>query len=110
METYGITDLGTWLQNQQGQVFRVLTYKKVWTPYEQDKKFSDESIYEEGGYYLFAYITNAIEVSEGTLLELSEVTQNDDGTWEDDHRKHYKLLTDIKLEKIDGDNEDIEED
>ncbi len=111
METFGITDIGTWIQAQEGQVFRLLTYKKVWTPYEMDKKYSDESIFEEGGYYVFVYITNAIETPEGTLLELSEVEQDyDNGTWKDNHIKHYRLLKDIKLTKYDIDNEEIEED
>ena len=110
MKTFGITDLGTWLQDNRGQVFRILTYRKIWTPYEQDKKYSDESIYEEGDYYLFAYITNAIEVPEGTLLELSEVVQNEDGTWDYDHKKYYKLLKDIRLELVDFDNGYEEED
>ena len=104
METFGITDLGTWIQDQEGQIFRLLTYKKVWTPYEMDKKYSDESQFEEGGYYKFVYITNAIEVPEGTLLELSEVMQEDDGSWIDEHIKHYRLLSDIRLEKLDIDN------
>lgn len=104
MKTFGITDIGTWIQDNKDQVYRILTYRKVWTPYEIDKKYSDESIFEEGEYYLFARITNAIEVPEGTLLELTEVVQGDDGIWIDNHFTHYKLLSSIKLEKTGFDN------
>lgn len=114
METFGITDIGTWIQSQEGQVFRLLTYKKVWTPYEMENKFMDESEYENGGYYKYVYITNAIETPEGTLLELSEVEEAEEGydncLWEDCHIKHYKLLKDIELVKYDVDNTEIRED
>lgn len=109
MKTFGITDLGTWLQDNNNKIFRFLTYKKVYTPYEQDKKFIDESMYEEGGYYKFAYITNAIEVPEGTLLELSEVTRNENEDWKDTGIKYYKLLSDINLEMANFDNKYEEE-
>ena len=45
-----MTDFETFLQDNSETIFRYFKYKKVWTPYELDKKFSDESIYENGGY------------------------------------------------------------
>lgn len=49
MNTFdGITDLETWLIDYADEtIFRLWVYKSIFTPYEQDKKYVDESIYED---------------------------------------------------------------
>ena len=43
-------DIHTWLSDVGGErVFRMWVFKKMFTPYEQDEKFSDESVYIEIG-------------------------------------------------------------
>ena len=42
------TDLDTWmLDNSDERIFRVWKYKKVFTPLEQDKKYIDQSMFED---------------------------------------------------------------
>ena len=95
-----------WIKSEQGQVFRYLIYKKVYTPYELDSKFTDESEFENGGYYNYVYITNAIEIPGDIILELSELEQNyDDGSWNELGIKHYFKLSEIKLSKCNNDND-----
>lgn len=105
MQDLEITNIGTWSRDLEGQVFRYLTYKKNWTPYEMDKKYSDESEFEEGGYYRFAYITNVIEIPGDVLIEFTELSQGDfEGQFEDAGFKQYRRLSEIKLERFDIDN------
>lgn len=102
------TNIGTWIHDsQEGQIFRYCVYKKVWTPYEQDKKFSDESQFENGGYWKYAIITNVIEIPNDVLLEFEEVEREDYdcGPFKPIGCKSYYKLSDICLEKCDEDNE-----
>lgn len=73
-----ITDMLTWLLDNDDRIFRYLVYKKVFTPYEQEKAFMDESEYENGGYYTMCIIEEAIDLGNGDhLLGLREIA--DDG-------------------------------
>lgn len=100
------TNIGTWVHDLDNQVFRYTIYKKVYTPYEQQKCFSDESEFENGGYYNYAYITNVIEIPNDLLLELEELEQIiDDNKFEPLGIKTYVKLSEIRLYKYDCDNE-----
>jgi len=55
------------ISENKGVEFRYLVIKKMFTPYEQSKKFFDESIYENTEYN-FAYITKVITLPDGDLL------------------------------------------
>ena len=106
---YGITDIGTWLEDNKRKIFRYNVYKKVWTPKEMESKYIDESIFEDGGYTRTAYITNAIEIPNDVILELDEVTED----WDENNvtftkrlgTKNYYKLSDICLCINDSDNE-----
>ena len=50
-----MTDFDTFVLDNQDKIFRYYKYVRVWTPFELDKKYSDESIFENGGYAKFAY-------------------------------------------------------
>lgn len=103
-----ITNIGTWIHDLDEEIFRFLTYKKVWTPYENEHKFSDESEYEEGGCWKFGKIINAIEIPNDVLLEIREYVQYEEFTsFQDTGRTLYKRLSEIRLEKFDIDNENF---
>lgn len=100
------TNIGTWVHDlQEGQIFRYCVYKKVFTPYEQDKKFSDEPIFEDGGYWNYAYITNVIEIPNDILIEFDELYE-EDGDFKSRCFKTYRKLSDIQLVKYEKDNEE----
>ena len=96
-KTYGITDFGSWLLDNQDKMFRILVYKKVYTPYEQDKKFSDESIYENGGYYDHGFIVEAMEIPGDILIGVSLC--NSDNSEDLGIVKYYRL-SEIRLSRV----------
>ena len=107
-KTYGITDIGTWWNDEaKNKVFRYLTYKKVYTPYEQDKKFVDESMFEDD--YHFGVISNIVEIPNDVLIEFEDgyFDWKISNIFQFTGMKSYKKLSDISLEQYDKDNEDI---
>ena len=46
-----ISSLEKWLENSKDKIFSIWRIKEIFTPYEQDKKFSDENIWENAGEY-----------------------------------------------------------
>lgn len=105
-----MTDFDTFVIDNQGKIFRYYKYVKVWTPFELDKKYSDESIFENGGYAEFCYIRQAIELPDGDILLKLEITHNpdDDALYQDEDELDtiykYEKLSDIVLEEYVGDN------
>lgn len=105
-----MTDFDTFILDNSNKIFRYYKYKRVWTPFELDKKYSDESIFENGGYTEFVYIRQAIELPDGDILLKMEVTHNPDDDIlyqdqdEDDILFKYEKLSDIVLEEYVGDN------
>ena len=72
-------------------IFRMWEYKRMFTPYEQSEKFSDESLYVNTECE-FVYIKDVITLPDGDLLlAISPVDLN--GYIE------YHKLSDISLEK-----------
>ena len=61
------TDMETWFLDNSDRIYRFVVYKKLFTPYEQDKKFSDESQFEDTN-YRFGFIEEAIELGQGEWL------------------------------------------
>lgn len=41
-----MTDFETFILDNRGRVFRMWVYKRMFTPYEQEQKYIDESVYE----------------------------------------------------------------
>jgi hypothetical protein len=88
-----------------------VVYKKVYTPYEQEKKYSDESEFENGGCYTIAQIVNIMEVPNDILIEF-EILSDTNGflPFEKIGVRQYYKLSDIKLLRFESDNsEDCEE-
>lgn len=106
-----MTDMETFLLDNQDKIFRYYKYKKVWTPFELDKKYSDESMFENGGYAEFVYVRQAIELPDGDVLLKLELTHNpeDDILYQDEEDNEtiykYEKLSDIVLEECSIDNE-----
>ena len=105
-----MTDMETFILDNMNKIFRYYKYVKVWTPYELDKKYSDESIFENDGYAEFCYIRQAIELPDGDVLLKLEITHSpdDDALYQDESELDiiykYEKLSDIVLEEYVGDN------
>ena len=105
-----MTDFDTFVLDNQDKIFRYYKYVRVWTPFELDKKYSDESIFENGGYAEFAYIRQAIELPDEDVLLKLEITHSpeDDILYQDEDNDRiykYEKLSDIVLEEYSSDNE-----
>lgn len=105
------TNIGTFFLDNNDKFFRLLVYRKVYTPYEVDKKYSDESMFESDSYEL-CKITKVIETAGDVLLECS--IYYEDYLEQEDHslqkkliysgKKEYYKLSEIKLTYFDNDN------
>ena len=91
------TDMETWLSDNSDRIYRFMVYKKLFTPYEQEQKFSDERQFEDT-HYRFGFIEEAIELGHGEwLLGLREII---DGEVYD---INYFKLSDIQLSYFEQD-------
>lgn len=66
-------DLETWIIDNSDKFYSVKKYMKVYTPYEYDKKYSDETRYE---WEKTCKIKEAIEIPNDVLLGLQEYFDN----------------------------------
>ena len=109
-EEHMIKNMETWVAEHKDTVFRYLVYRKIWTPYEMDEKFSDESEYTSN-LYDFGKIVDAIYLGNGKwFVGLSAV---DSETKEEisPKRIEYYNLDEIRLCVFENDEEtDDEED
>ena len=97
------TDMETWFSDNSDRIYRFMVYKKLFTPYEQEQKFSDESQFEDT-HYRFGFIEEAIELGHGEwLLGLREII---DGEVYD---INYFKLSDIQLSYFEQDQNMLSE-
>lgn len=89
-----------WLDDGQDRLFRLLVYKRMFTPYEQENKFMDESEYEDT-HYKFVYIREVIDLGNGDYL-LGVQEKYDDAIF--DGLEYYRL-SEIRLSYIPADVE-----
>lgn len=104
-----ITDLETWLIDNDERIYRYLVYKRMFTPYEQQRAFEDETIFEDD-YYTLAKITEAIDLGNGEWL-LGFTSVDRDTLRINQYTEYYKL-SEIRLSYF-GDEKkirDVEED
>lgn len=78
-------------------VFRLWERKQIFTPYEWDKKFSDQSTYENDE-CLHVCISDTIELPDGDLLLITHEPELES------YLSYYKL-SEISLAKSDSDTE-----
>lgn len=100
-----ITDFETWLLDESDtRIFRYCIYKRVYTPLEQEKKYTDESEFEDGGMYTMAKIEEAIDMGNGNwMLGMREIYE--DGCVSKNIK--YVMLNEIRLWSFDED-QDVE--
>ena len=92
-------DIHTWLSDVgEERVFRMWVFKKMFTPYEQDKKFSDESVYEDD-VCKYVMIKELIELPDGDLLIGFQDADSDNL-----YLEYYKL-SEIRLDYCQSDKE-----
>ena len=70
-----ITDFETWLLDYGDRLYRYLVYKRMFTPYEQQHAFEDESVYEDTHYEL-CQIAEAIDLGGDWLLGLRTIGED----------------------------------
>ena len=92
-------DIHTWLSDVgEERVFRMWVFKKMFTPYEQDEKFSDESVYVDDT-CKFVMIKELIELPDGDLLIGFQDADSDNL-----YLEYYKL-SEIRLDYCQSDKE-----
>lgn len=101
-----VTDMETWLADYGDRIFRFLVYKKMFTPYEQEQKFMDETQFEDTHYSL-GYIEEAIDLGGDWLLGFRRVFEDES---EASGLVEYYKLSDIQLAYYEGDQNLSEED
>lgn len=94
------TDMETWGYDNSDRIYRFLVYKKLFTPYEQERKFEDESQFEDI-HYRFGLIKEAVELGNGEwLIGFREIID-----YEVCGYISYFKLSDIQLSYFDGDQD-----
>lgn len=102
MNNVSILDFGSWISKNYGKIFRYLVYKKLFTPYEQQQAFFDESIYE-GSCYSYGIIEEAISLGDGKwFLGIRRVYEDNEIG---DIIEYYRL-DEIKIEYFEYDNQE----
>ena len=94
-----------YFEDNKDKVFRYVIYKRMFTPYEQDKKFSDASIYEDD-FFTHCKIKNVLPLGEDDfILEAERVFSDDEEydpetcTWTE-----FVKFSEIRLSCFDRDN------
>lgn len=102
--------MSEWAADCRGAVFRYLTYKRLFTPYEQENKFMDESQFEDI-HYDFGRLEGVVDLGSGDMLlifrELLDGVDPSSGedAWEETGMTVYRRLSDIQLYQFDCDTE-----
>lgn len=89
-----MTDFETWILDNKDRVYRYWIYKRMFTPYELNSKFVDESEFVTME-CLFGMIREAIELPDGDIL-LGFIDPEDYNTGRDLYVAYHKL-SEIKL-------------
>ena len=63
----GYDNIAQFINDKQSDIFRYWIYRRIYTPFEQDKKYMDESIYEDDTCRC-AYIRDCIKLPDGDVL------------------------------------------
>jgi hypothetical protein len=99
-----ITDLETWLLDNEGRVLRFWVFKKMFTPYEQQSAFTDESVYEDV-HCTFGVVEEAVDLDGDWLLGFRIVEEESIGDealqfWSG---IHYYRLSELRMEYYEQD-------
>lgn len=103
---YSWGDIHTWLSDEaEDRVFRMWVFKRMFTPYEQEEKFTDESVYEDDT-CKFVMIKEIIELADGDYL--IGFQDADDADSDNLYLEYYKL-SEIRLDYCQSDKERLED-
>ena len=95
-------DIHTWLSDVGDErVFRMWVFKKMFTPYEQDENFLDDSVYVDDT-CKYVMIKELIELPDGDLLIGFQDTDSDNL-----YLEYYKL-SEIRLDYYQNDKDRLE--
>ena len=84
-----MTDFETWVHDYEGRVYRYWVYKRMFTPLEVEKKYTDETYYEDNECE-FGMIYEAIELPDGDIL-IGFIDPDNEGTTVEGMIEYYKL-------------------
>lgn len=94
-------DFKEWFESNKNNVFRYVVFKRMFTPYETQSAFTDESVYESN-MYSFCKIEEVADLKNGEwLLGLRSI---DSDTFEPFEDLQYYRLSEIRLAKFSRDN------
>lgn len=94
-----INHMEKWLNDNKDTVFRFCIYRRMFTPEEQNAKYSDETHFENGGCYTIGIIEDFAHLDDDWLIGFRSV-------FEDGGRGsniEYVRLSEIRLHKFDCD-------
>ena len=91
------SDIKEFFKAHYGHIFRFWVYKKMFTPYEQDKKFSDETIYENE-HCCYGRIIEVSPLPDGDILLAFQVDDNYENGINDIDYVTYHKLSEIQLD------------
>lgn len=101
---YSWGDIHIWLSDEaEDRVFRLWVFKRMFTPYEQEEKFTDESVYEDDT-CKFVMIKEIIELADGDYLIGFQDADRDD-----EYLEYFKL-SEIRLDYRPEDKERLDDD
>lgn len=95
MDFYG--DFDTFIHDiGEDRIFQMLVFKKIFTPYEQDRKFINESKYTSDSYRDIK-IREIIMLPNDILLGIQELYDDYEELEEENYTIEYYKLSDIEL-------------
>lgn len=95
------------IQKNQDRVFRYWVYKKMFTPYEQEQRFTDECQYESN-YANFGVVREVIPLPDNDfLLGIAQVFESMEDLKEDHAHVDYYKLSEIRLSYYPNEQEDF---
>lgn len=113
IDTKSYTNINEWLKDYEHKIFRMWKYKRMFTPYEIEQKFVDESVYESD-VCEDIIITKIIPISNddyllGYILADSYIYNEIVGKPEKDRLEWYVKLSEISLAYSEKDNAEFTE-
>lgn len=98
-----VTDFTTWLLDNDGRIYRYWVYKRMFTPAEQEAKWSDQTCFEEDECY-YGRIEEDVELPDGDVLLGFASPELDGGKYEGS--LDYYKLSQILLAYVPSDAEE----
>ena len=89
-------NMETFLSDNEERLFRVWVYRRIYTPYEQEKKFIDESEFDQETAHL-GFIRESIALPDGDYLLGFEEVYEAPVADEEVHILDYYKLSEIRL-------------